>query len=481
MATTQVPTDFAPAAQRRIDPSKYTALGDFLDEINKPDNRESLVHTYGDQGITGFLQMTGATKAAGTNDEVQWWEETRLHPQQFIRNETGGSIGTGASTFVATIPASGETNGANGLVLRNNDVVLIGAGTRAIVDGLSTSNLTLGTGGALAATASCNITSLSGNFDTATANGATGVVSIIGNLFEQGSDQNDAYLESQVNKKTNKYMIMKESFKVTGSQATNIGWVNLGNGDYRWYVKGEADTRKRFMDKREMMMLLGESVTNSITTAGISVDGSQGYFSAIEATGAGNGGIVFDCGAKASLPNLDALSEFDAIIKELDKQGANPEYAVYGNTQLMLNLDDMIAQGMGSAPTSGAQGQFGAFNNDPELAVKLGFKSFSRGGYTFHKHSFKLLNEPTLLADSKFAGVMIPMATVVDPKSGDRNPALEMNFKSAGGYSRDMEHFITGSILGANTDTKDFAQFNYRSEVCLVTRAANRHVLLTQS
>jgi hypothetical protein len=141
----------------------------------------------------------------------------------------------------------------------------------------------------------------------------------------------------------------------------------------------------------------------------------------------------------------------------------------------------MIAQGMGSSPTSGVQGQFGAFNNDAELAVKLGFKSFSRGGYTFHKHSFKLLNEPTLLADSKFAGVMIPMATVVDPKSGDRNPALEMNFKSAGGYSRDMEHFITGSILGANTDTKDFAQFNYRSEVCLVTRAANRHVLLTQS
>ena len=369
MATTQVPTDFAPAAQRRIDPSKYTALGDFLDEINKPDNRESLVHTYGDQGITGFLQMTGATKAAGTNDEVQWWEETRLHPQQFIRVESG-DVTTSASTFVATIPKHDEGNGEKGLVLRNNDVVLIGAGTRAIVDGLPATNQTYNATG-LATTATCNITALSGNFDTATANGATGVVSIIGNLFEQGSDQNDAYLESQVNKKTNKYMIMKESFKVTGSQATNIGWVNLGNGDYRWYVKGEADTRKRFMDKREMMMLLGESVTNSITTAGISVDGSQGYFSAIEATGAGNGGIVFDCGAKASLPNLDALSEFDAIIKELDKQGANPEYAVYGNTQLMLNLDDMIAQGMGSAPTSGAQGQFGAFNNDPELAVKL--------------------------------------------------------------------------------------------------------------
>ncbi len=85
------------------------------------------------------------------------------------------------------------------------------------------------------------------------------------------------------------------------------------------------------------------------------------------------------------------------------------------------------------------------------------------------------------MAGSDYAGVMIPMSTVVDPKTGDRNPALEMNFKSAGGYSRDMEHFITGSILGANTDTKDFAQFNYRSEICLVTRGANRHVLLKKS
>ena len=28
-------------------------------------------------------------------------------------------------------------------------------------------------------------------------------------------------------------------------------------GDYRWYVKGEQDTRKRFMNQREMMLLFG--------------------------------------------------------------------------------------------------------------------------------------------------------------------------------------------------------------------------------
>jgi len=468
MAVT-TPSDFSPAAQRRIDPSKYTALADFIDEINKPDNRESLVKTYGDQGITGFLQLTGATKAAGTNDEVQWWEETRLHPSQdFTYNATTDAT---ANSFVAELAASAQR------VLRNNDIVLFNGDVRGIVSGLNaTANYGL-TNGKYNTVASATITVLDGTVGTAKAADATGNFAIIGNLFEQGSDQNDAYLEAQVNKKTNKYMIIKESFKVTGSQATNIGWVNLGGGDYRWYVKGEADTRKRFMDKREMMMLLGQTATNTLPS-GYQVDGSDGYFAAIEATGAGNGGIVYTDSASNM---LSSLTDFDTLIKELDKQGANPEYAIYCNTETSLNIDDAIAQGLGSSLTAGVATQFGAFNNDRDMAMRLGFQSFTRGGYTFHKHSWKLLNEPTLLANSDYYGVMIPLSTVVDPKSGDRNPALEMNFKSVGGYSRDMEHFITGSILGANTDTKDFAQFNYRSEVCLVTRAANRHILLKSS
>jgi hypothetical protein len=117
------------------------------------------------------------------------------------------------------------------------------------------------------------------------------------------------------------------------------------------------------------------------------------------------------------------------------------------------------------------------------MAVNLGFQSFSRGGYTFHKHDWKLLNEPTLLGLSSdtakgYVGVMIPMSTVVDAKTGDRNPALEMNYKATNGYSRELEHWMTGSILGATNDTKDLVQFNYRSECNLVTRAANRHVLI---
>ena len=124
---------------------------------------------------------------------------------------------------------------------------------------------------------------------------------------------------------------------------------------------------------------------------------------------------------------------------------------------------------------------FGAFNNDKDMAVTLGFASFMRGSYGFHKHSWKLLNEPTLLAGSKYQGAMIPLTTVADPKTGTKAAALEMNYKSSNGYSREMEHWMTGSILGVSNTNDDSLQFNYRTECNLVTRAANQHVILKKA
>jgi len=447
MAFTSTPSDFSPSSIKKLDPAKYTSLSDYIDEVNKPDNRDSLVKTYGNQGITGFLQLVGAVKSSGTSDEVQYWEEARLHARQSF-TITGSAV-TAAKSVVLTF-------GSNAVVVRVNDVVLLNGDERGVVT-------------AVTGTTSFAVANLAdANFSGTDLAVGTHTVSIIGNLYGQGTDQPGEYLESNVIKRTNPYMIVKEIFKVTGSQATNIGWINLGNGDYRWYVKGEQDTRQRFMDKREMMMLLGQKVANTANVADATFGGgSEGYFSAIENRGMVHNGLI------------DTLGELDLIVKEFDKQGAGSEYALYVNRDQDLAIDDMLATGLaGSAITAGATSQFGAFNNSRDMALELGFKSFSRGGYTFHKHDWKLLNDPTLLAGSDFKGVAIPMSTVVDPQSGDRNPSLEMNFKNTNGYSREMEHWITGSFMGATNDTKDIAQFNYRSELALVTRAANRHMLI---
>jgi len=398
----------------------YISLADLLDgDLGQPDNRAALVKTFGDQGITGFLKMVGATKAQAVQDEVTYWEEGRLHAQVTF---------SGVDTLAANQP------------LRSNDVLLIGE-DRVFYNGSSFVDLAAG---------------------TAYTGIAAGSYPIVGNLYAQGSDQGSAYLESGVQKRTNAFMIMKETYKVTGSQATNIGWVDLGNGEKRWYLKSEGDTRKRFIDKREMMMLLGQASGVTGITSG------EGYFAAIEDRGLVDSDFVTNL-------STNGLQAIDDIIVELDKQGAASEYAMYVNRAVDLAIDDTIA---GLYANGGLANAYGAFNNDKDMAVELGFKSFGRGGYTFHKHDWKLLNDPTLLGEGSFKGVMIPMAMVADAKTGDKSPALEMNYKASNGYSREMEHWLTGSVLGARTNGEDAAQFNYRSECNLITRAANRHVLL---
>tara|TARA_R100000541_G_scaffold49279_1_gene56410 strand:- start:14000 stop:15304 length:1305 start_codon:yes stop_codon:yes gene_type:complete len=427
------PSDFNPALIKNLDMSKYVDLGSYINEVNKEDNREALIKTYGGQGITGFLSMVGAIKAQAVADEVTYWEEARLHQKQ---------VGTASSDLTVT-----AANAAS-VVVRVGDVVLSGS-DRFYVSAIAAAAITL--------------IALDGS--AVLADGAV-ALPVIGNLYTQGSDQPNGGFESNVVKRTNPFMIMKEAYKVNGSQATNIGWINLGGGDYRWYMKSEADTRQRFMDKREMMLLLGEK-----TSAVTGISGSEGYFAAIE-----DRGIV----ASGTDADFASLADVDSIIVELDKQGGAAEYAMYVDRSTDLALDDMIAGGGASlsAATSGVAGQFGAFNNDKDMAVELGFRTFGRGGYTFHKHDFKLLNDPTLLSGADFAGVMIPMAKVADAKTGEKAPALEINYKAANGYSREMEHWLTGSILGASNATEDSVQFNYRSECNLITRAANRHVLL---
>jgi len=452
-------------------PDKYTALGELLNVavstetgvLGKPDVSELLVETYGDQGITGFLKLTGAVTAAGTSDQVEFYEVGRRHKKLAYSTATYG-----ASNAFVTLADESATKGQ----LQENDVVMdVTSGVRFIVqngDGVAADGTT----------AQVVLLKLDGT-DAASGELTTGggELVILGNMYPQGSDQPNAFVQPEVKRYINSYAIVKDRYQVNGSQATNIGYVNIGNGDYRWFMYGEQEARKRFMDRREMILLFGEKRPSGDGTdlSGGELAGTEGYITALESRG-----IQV---SNANANPLDSFAEFDDIILELDKQGAPSEYAMYLNRKQDLAIDDMLASGISTGVTAGLAGQFGAFNNDANMAVKLGFKSFTRGGYTFHKHDWKLLNDPTLVgASNKFQGVMCPLTQVTDARSGMKAPALEMKYKASNGYSREMEHWVTGGgVLGHNNNGdagKDVATFHYRSEVALLTRAANQHVLI---
>ncbi len=424
---------------------KYTTV-DTLLKLNKQDNRDLLVKTYGDQGITGFLEMTGATKSAGTNDFVQYWEEQRRH----------------------RVITCGANDGATGGTVNLNSAL---TGDNAIE--VQTVVMNASSGEVFICTVAGDVFKRLDGTASNTAWAATDELIILGNMYDQGTDAPSNFMSTDADRRSNSFMIIKDKYEVNGSQATNIGWVNVG-GDYRWYIHGEQEARQRFMDRREMMMLFGEQSDSGDTIASENggVAGSEGYFAAIN-----DRGIEVTNG---SANPLDSFAEFDNIILELDKQGAPSEYAMYVNRTQDLAIDDMLASGISTGVTAGLPGQFGAFQNSPDMAVQLGFKSFTRGGYTFHKHDWKLLNDPTLLgASTKFMGAMVPLTQVTDPRTGTKSPALELNYKEANGYSRELEHWVRGGgVFGHNELSKDVAEMHYRSEIALITRAANQHVAL---
>ena len=460
-------TEFDAKSDLRLTPETYTTL-DTLVKTTKDFVMPDLVETYGDQGITGFLQLTGAVISGGTSDQVDWWEAGRRH-RTFSVSATGSKSGDQTTLTITADSDNGIPIGANDVVMDSSD------GRRYVVLSVGTADPTTAT--------SAVVASLDGEDAIANATSTRDFI-VIGNLYGQGTDQPSHFIEADVKRRTNPFMIVKDRFQVNGSQATNIGWVNVGGGEYRWFMYGEQEARKRFEDRREMMLLFGEQgpasdvatgSTHAYNAAAETGLGSEGYVSAVE-----DRGIVIS-GANAN--PMDSFAEFDDLILELDKQGAPAEYAMYLNRKQDLAIDDMLASGIATSVTAGLPGQFGAFQNQPDMAVKLGFKSFTRGGYTFHKHDWKLLNDPTLLGATNYLqGAMVPLANVADPRTGGFAPSLAMYYKEANGYSREMEHWITGGgVLGHNNNGdagRDVATFHYRSEVNLCVRAANKHVII---
>ena len=456
------------APSTRLNPDNYTTI-DTLVKTNKDFVIPELVEAFGDQGITGFLKLTGAISNGGTNDQVDWWEAGRRH--RLLNGTLDASSG---NTDVLVLNGSAETtstDGADPATLKNcqlNDVLMCTTtGEKYIV-----TNMLYDSDGD-----GITVARLDGAaFTVADPTGGDVDFIVLGNMYAQGTDQPDRFTDVEPVRYRNPFMIVKDRYQVNGSQATNVGWVDMGNGDYRWFMYGEQEARKRFEDRREMMMLFGEQHDGAAAQVS-GLAGSDGYFTAVE-----DRGIVV---SNANANPLDSFAEFDDIILELDKQGAPSEYAMYVNRKQDLAIDDMLASGIATQVTAGLPGQFGAFQNNADMAVQLGFKSFTRGGYTFHKHDWRLLNDPTMLgaATNNFLqGCMVPLRTVNDARSGASVPALSMHYKEANGYSREMEHWVTGGgVLGHNNNGDlgtDQAVFHYRSEIALCVRAANQHVVI---
>jgi hypothetical protein len=445
-----------------------------------PELYEQEVDRYGNRTISGFLSMLSAEMPL-QSDQVIWSEQGRLH----LAYQATCATGTGAlSDFLDIDNVSGSTI-AHGLRRGNTVVASIGDVVfKAIVTaGIDGDHAGSSTGSTTTArirpyTAE-NVDDIAG----ISTGDSTIKLFVYGSEFAKGQDKMGGAIEPNFKTFTNRPMIIKDHFEINGSDTAQIGWIEVagesGQGGYLWYLKSSGDTRQRFNDYMEMVMVeavnaSGTNVFSTVTAAnGLEApEGSEGLFAAIESRGIVATNLVDN--------QSDMLADFDLLLAELDKQGAIEENMLYLNRASNLNFDDMLGQ-INSNYDGGTS--FGVFENSSDMALNLGFSGFRRGSYDFYKTDWKYLNDPStrgLITDIK--GVLIPAGTssVYDQQVGSnvRRPFLHVRYRAGQADDRKLKSWVTGSVGGPTSSNIDKMEINYLSERCLVVQAANNFALL---
>ena len=470
----------SPSAIKQVTTGSYLDLastaGQGWAQQYLPELYEAEIERYGDRTIGSFLRMVGAEMPMQA-DQVVWSEQGRLH----IAYKATVNTGTGVITAGSFKDIDNQSGSSIDHILREGQNVLAQVTTGSDVVVLPCQVV-----GAPSSNAAANGTAtlkpyeyenLDDHASIATASTAVIKLFVTGSDFGKGSDGMTDAVQPEFKSFNNKPIIIKDKYEVSGSDVSQIGWVEIsgedGQNGYLWYLKAAGDTKKRFEDYLEMSVIEGVSKSTSGSVSGATGTGTEGLFQAIEDRGLVSDAGMFD-GAS------DDLADFDILLKELDKQGAIEENMLFLDRSANLAFDNMLA---GANNYHSAGTNYGVFNNSEDMALNLGFNGFRRGSYDFYKTDWKYLNSKSsrgLVNEGatvgKVEGVLVPAgtSTVYDQGLGKNinRPFLHVRYRASEADDRKMKSWITGSV-GAATSAIDKMEVHYLSERCLVVQAAN--------
>lgn len=448
--------ELKPSSVKATLQSNYITNFDFLNQY-LPDVYEQEFERYGNRTIAGFLRQLGA-EIPSNSDLIKWTEQGRLHTKYIAC-----SIAYGANNDTATLTVADA--GIAACNFRVGQTVFLSSNVanqsdKAIITAVSGLTFTV----AYYAAAGGTITDNSADDITAF---------VYGSEFKKGANGMNGSLEAEVKIFDVSPIIIKDKFAISGSDMAQIGWVEV-EGDngmgYLWYLKSQHETRLRFEDYLEMMMVEhveAEANSGAIAVTGdVGNKGSEGLFAAVSSRGnVWSGGVP------------STMQDFDDILNRLDKQGSIAENTLFINRDFSLSIDDMLAaqNSYGVGGTS-----YGLFDNDKEMALNLGFTGFRRGSYDFYKTDWKYLNDATLrggIVGGVVNGIMVPAGTmsVYDQVIGKnlKRPFLHVRYRQSETENRRYKTWMTGSAGGAQTSDLDAMEVHFLSERALCTLGAN--------
>jgi len=466
-----------PSAQRTVLQSNYITDFNFLNQY-LPDTYEKEFERYGNRSVASFLRQVGAEMPTNS-DLIKWAEQGRLHVKYTnVNADNLPAQGAAAAAFTVNDVLNPATNAAANIsgqiAIRIGQTIMISDNT----PGSTLSNKAIVTG-VNYGTGVVTVVFYEAAGQTMAQN-ATVTIFVYGSEFKKGTDTMAESLTSDDFIFQNSPIIIKDKYRVAGSDMAQIGWIEISGEDgangYLWYLKSEHDTRLRFEDYLETAMV--EAVPAAVGSGAISAagdvgdKGSDGIFYVVEQRGNVWGG-----------GNPVTLGGFDSMIQRLDKQGAIEENVLFVNRSFSFDIDDMLAaqNSYGAGGTS-----YGLFDNDADMALNLGFTGFRRG-YDFYKSDWKYLNDATMRGDlvgGAVNGLLVPAGstTVYDQILGKnaKRPFLHVRYRASETEDRRYKTWITGSAGGASSSNFDRMDVNFLSERAVCTLGANNFFLFKQ-
>ena len=449
-------------------------LGSQLPGMHEPTVDRAFVRPFGTQLITGLLDKLGSMNGVGSLEYFHQ-EEDRIHSAVYFEAASAGSANAEVTLTFST--ATG-TNSIYEYPLTAQSpyisVGLAGADTKAVpvqlYDILIINNVKVMVTQMALSTDQVKVTPIVKD-QAVPVIAETDACIIIGSAWGEGTGQGESRTSGVTSYKNN-LMIHKRQNTVTGTEMANKTWVTF-EGENLWYLESRYEESRRFANECEMLMLLGEKITNE--TLGDKVPTTtitEGLLPWAEAYG-----NVQNYNSNAGFQKADA----EALVRKLTANRGDRENFFY----VGLGLDMSIDSWLDNSFQNGAI-QYNSFNGigGKDRAVEFGFKSFSMNGFSFHKMQYQLFDEKGLLGDiPKYTnyGISIPAGntTVPDMKGGKTTvPSLRINYLEQGGYSRIHEEFFTGGANGVYTNDQDKVTLNMRTHRGFEGFAPNRYCVI---
>lgn len=398
-------------------------------DLHKPEYDSELTEAFGDQMLTGMLQMIGAEKGVSAL-EYNHFEEERIYPK--IKATSAGAGAGATATFAIDAAATlsipensspyGGTNSSTITVPRVGELILIKPASgvasadsyiRAIVDSVTP------------ATPAFTATPLD-SADSVPAIASAQEIVIYGNAHGEGSVQ-PASRQTRVTKKTNNLQTFKGTYEVTSTERDMLAYIDFKGKDGKmgkmYYLKGEADEYKNFMSQKELNLLLGEklsnnAVSNAYATAGTPLALTQGLIPSILADG-----NVSSYSASTGWDKQDA----EALVKVLDKQKGSKNNLIAPGIDLSIQIDNTLAD-----YKSGGSITYGNYTFNEDAKANFQFDKFAISDYVFSKKKFDTFNDLQSLGAAGYGfsneAMVIPMGLTKDAGSGEKTNHLRSRY-----------------------------------------------------